>query len=71
VVIPNQPPTALFSYEPENPKVNQSVSFDASDSFDPDGEVVDYRWDFDGDEVVDTTGKTAKGLPRNKLISFM
>ena len=59
VIIPNQPPVALFSYEPGNPEVNQSVSFNASDSYDPDGEVVNYRWDFDGDEVVDSTGKTA------------
>ncbi|MCX6645592.1 MAG: PKD domain-containing protein [bacterium] len=27
----------------------EAVSFDASDSYDPDGMIVDYEWDFNGD----------------------
>lgn len=46
------PPTASFTYTPEQPKVGDEVSFDASGSTDHDGNIVSYSWDF-GD---DTTG---------------
>ena len=45
----NQPPTALFIYSPENPLIGEEITFDASFSYDPDGEIVSYEWDF-GDE---------------------
>ncbi len=51
----NQPPVASFTYTPEHPVVNQTVTFDASSSYDPDGVVVLYEWDF-GD------GATASGV---------
>jgi PKD repeat protein len=52
----NQPPIAQFSYSPENPVVGQIVSFDASLSYDPDGDIVSFEWDF-GDETAGS-GKT-------------
>ena len=44
--IPNQPPTALFTFSPKNPLVNEEITFDASASTDPDGSIVSYEWDF-------------------------
>jgi PKD repeat protein len=45
----NQPPTAAFSVDPAGPTTDDTVSFNASNSRDPDGTISTYRWDFDGD----------------------
>ncbi len=51
----NQKPVAAFSNFPINVFAGQSVTFNASESYDPDGQIVDYTWDF-GD------GNTANGV---------
>ncbi len=53
---PNTPPTASFTATPSPAIVNQVVFFDATGSFDPDGFVAEYRWDFQSDGVIDRTG---------------
>jgi PKD repeat protein len=40
----------------EPPTTNQPIEFDASKSYDPDGGIVAYRWDFDGDGTWDIEG---------------
>ncbi|WP_435159590.1 PKD domain-containing protein [Haladaptatus sp. DFWS20] len=39
----------------DSPTAGQSVTFDASKTSDPDGDIAEYRWDFDGDGSVDET----------------
>lgn len=49
-------PVPVFFFLPSEPKANQPVVFDATASFDPDGTIVSYLWnygdgDFDNDVV--------------------
>ncbi|MCP5109189.1 MAG: PKD domain-containing protein [bacterium] len=48
---PNVPPTAIFDFTPRNGLYPLAVTFDASQSFDTDGDVVQYEWDFGGEQT--------------------
>ena len=52
----NDDPVVSFVYSPDRSKPDESINFDASPSFDPNGELKKYIWDFgDGSK-----GKGAK-----------
>jgi PKD repeat protein len=54
-VAENQPPEAQLTVTPSQPQPGENVTLNASGSTDPDGEIVEYRWDFDGDDSIDAT----------------
>jgi len=45
----NHPPVANFIYLPTEPKAGEKVTFNASSSYDQDGEIISYEWDWNGD----------------------
>jgi PKD repeat protein len=51
---PNQPPTASFSFE----CTDLDCSFNGSGSFDPDGSIVSYIWDFGDGQGVQGNSQT-------------
>ncbi len=60
IIITFAPPQADFSYQPDIPGIGETVVFDASTSFDPDGEIEKYQWDIDGDGQIDLLGKVVQ-----------
>jgi len=46
VTVYTDEPLARFDFSPDRSKPNEAVVFDASSSFDPNGKVVKYHWDF-------------------------
>jgi uncharacterized repeat protein (TIGR01451 family) len=50
-----QPPIASFTYSPGYPLVEETITFNASSSYDPDGNITNYKWNFDDGNITDTT----------------
>jgi len=48
----NRPPNPSISVRPRRPAVGESVTIDASESSDPDGQIVSYEWAY-GSRTVD------------------
>ena len=55
VTVYTNEPLVHFDYSPDRSKPNEVVTFDASSSFDPNGKIVKYSWEF-GD------GTTGEGV---------
>jgi hypothetical protein len=51
----NHLPLADFSWTPQTPNPNQQITFDASASYDSDGIITGYEWDWNNDDIYDET----------------
>ena len=51
-------PSAQFTYDPGHPGANQTITFDASASHDPYGNITYYQWDLGDGSYVNTTQTT-------------
>ncbi|MCK9185970.1 PKD domain-containing protein [Candidatus Gracilibacteria bacterium] len=60
VVIDKQALSAIIKADKDNGPIPLEVSFDGSDSVNPDGTIRKFEWDFDGDGKIDETGETIK-----------
>lgn len=49
----SQAPIPDFRWRPDRPQTGEQITFDASGSVDPDGTIVTYEWDFNGNGSVD------------------
>lgn len=47
------PPVAIFTESDDHPIVDETVTFNASSSYDPDGHIVKFEWDWEGDGKYD------------------
>jgi parallel beta-helix repeat protein len=50
-----QPPIAIFTYAPEHPLKDKTVTFNSTSSHDRDGYIASYRWDFGDGNITITT----------------
>ena len=55
-------PVAIISVDSNVGAAPLTVNFDGSGSFDPDGSITGYEWDFDDDGVVDKTGVVVQNI---------
>ncbi len=64
ITVPNILPIAGFSYSPRNVTTARSVTFegDSPYSYDKDGYIVNWSWDFDGNGIIDAYGATVSHL---------
>ena len=47
-------PQAEFTWDVQTPGIGETITFDASPSTDPDGEIVSYTWNFGDGQTSDT-----------------
>ena len=64
VTIPASSPIAVLTYSPTVAYTNEIIQFDASNSYDPDGTIVSYSWNF-GDQNTATGPTVSHSYEKN------
>jgi PKD repeat protein len=52
------PPVAIFTESDDYPTVNETVTFNASSSYAPNGQIIKFEWDWEGDGTYDFNAGT-------------
>jgi hypothetical protein len=58
----NKLPIADFTWKPSSPVQNQEIIFDASWSYDSDGSITSYEWDWNNDGIYDENHTTLTAI---------
>lgn len=61
----NTNPVASFELNNSDPKTNETILFNATNSTDPDGTITKYEWDWQNDGLYEASGKTANHSYQN------
>jgi len=69
ITMPNQPPLADITADITSGVLPLTVNFDASGSVDPDGTIVNYEWDWDGDSIYDFNSGGTPTAQHNYLLA--
>jgi YD repeat-containing protein len=64
LTVQNRPPVAAFTFTPDPATRNQTVTFSAAGSSDPDGTIAKYEWDLDGNGTYETSSTTSSKATR-------
>lgn len=70
ITIQNEKVKASFTATPEKGSVPLIVKFDASASVDPDGEIVNYEWDFNEDNQFNDASGVTSGYEYKQIGNF-
>ena len=58
ISVENIKPLADFTWIATNLTINETITFDASTSFDPDGSLTRYEWDWNNDSIYEESYTT-------------
>ena len=75
IVVLNQLPNVLLTATPSTVAIGQQVALSAAGSSDPDGAIVEYRWDLDANGSFETstgltTSASAGGFPNAGIVQL-